>query len=199
MKRQRARTQGLAPRHLSQRQAARTDNVRTDACLSMGKIDRPTEQSCDACEAGQRRAQPRSSPSQLADQASQRARTRACTHGARGPAATATWQLLSASTVRVCGRRGRCGGVSLLNHDTPLANRNLEPADQRATEADSHPGGSEQQANSSGCDRVAGGDHPTRWLPPSTRWPGCRAVDDRNLIDPDGCWLDHLLLLAMLR
>lgn len=126
-------------------------------------------------------------------------RARACPHGARGPAATATCQLLSASTVRVCGRRGRCGGVSLLNHDTPFANRNLEPADQRATEAGSHPGGSEQQANSSGCDRVAGGDHPTRWLPPSTRWPGCRAVDDRNLMDPDGCWLDHLLLLAMLR
>ena len=76
MKRQRASTHHLAPRHLSQRQAARTDNVRTDACLSMGKIDRLTEQSCDACEAGQRRAQPRSSPSQLADQASQRARTR---------------------------------------------------------------------------------------------------------------------------
>lgn len=76
MKRERARTQDLAPRHLSQEQAARTDNVRTDACLSTGKIDRLTEQSCDACEAGQRRAQPRSSPSQLADQASQRARTR---------------------------------------------------------------------------------------------------------------------------
>lgn len=73
MKRERARTQNLAPRHLSQEQAARTDNVRNPACLSMGKIDRLTEQSCDACEAGRRRAKPRSSPSQLAAQASQRA------------------------------------------------------------------------------------------------------------------------------